>query len=216
MKRVLASSRIIVKDERTVATGGGSLLFYLPKELRPFVRPGDKVNFQAEMVDGEMRILVVKKIFNFALDDIKKLATVFGLETRYETNFDGTVVFDASSKHISLKYLESRLDNPPNLGRVIISTNVTLEAYGRLAGVKKDLTKRGYDFLVEPEGDLDAINLIEHPENYKLKNQEEAISRLQKVGRKASFVVSIRFDNMHHQIGQIKEAMLQLKEFKRF
>ncbi len=174
------------------------------------------MNFQAEMVDGEMRILVVKKIFNFALEDIKKLATAFGLETRYETNLDGTVVFDASSNRVSLKYLESRLDSPPNLGRAIISTNVTLKAYGRLAGVKEDLTKRGYDFLVEPEGDLDAINLIEHPENYKLKNQEEAISRLQKTGRKASFVVSIRFDSMHHQIGQIKEAMLQLKEFKRF
>jgi hypothetical protein len=209
-------SHIIVKEEKTLAAGGGSVVFYLPKELRSFLNPGDKVNFQAEMMDGTMRILVEKKIFNFSLQDIKNLAKEFFLQTRYEGNLDGTIVFDAASEYLSLKYLESGLDKPPNLGRVILSTNlsnVDPETYGQLFKVGETLSrKEGFDLLIQPEGDLDSVNLIEHPENYKLKSQEEAITRLHKAGRKVVFSVSLRGDNMHYQLDQIKVAMFQLKE----
>ena len=208
-------SHVIVKEEKTLAAGGGSVVFYLPKELRSFLNPGDKVNFQAEMMNGTMRILVEKKIFNFSLQDIKNLAKEFFLQTKYEGNLDGTVVFDAASEYLSLKYLESGLDKPPNLGRVIVSSNLSItnpETYGRLVEIKEGLSKQGFDLLIQPEGDLDSVNLIEHPEYYKLKNQEEAIARLQKAGRKVVFSVSLRADNMHYELDQVKSAMLQLKE----
>ncbi len=211
-------SHVIVKEEKTLAAGGGSVVFYLPKELRSFLNPGDKVNFQAELMDGTMRILVEKKIFNFSLQDIKNLAKEFFLQTKYEGNLDGTTVFDASSEYLSLKYLESGLDKPPNLGRVILSTNlsnVSPETYSQLIKFGETLSKKeGYALLIQPEGDLDSVNLIEHPEYYKLKSREEAIARLQKAGRKVVFSVSIRADNMHYQLDQIKGAMLQLKELQ--
>lgn len=208
-------SHVIVKEEKTLAAGGGSVVFYLPKELRSFLNPGDKVNFQAELMNGTMRILVEKKIFNFSLQDIKNLAKDFFLQTRYEGNLDGTKVFDASSEYLSLKYLESGLDKPPNLGRVIVSTNLSItnpEAYSRLVKTGEGLSKEGFDLLIQPEGDLDSVNLIEHPEYYKLKSQEEAIARLSKAGRKVVFSVSLRADNMHYQLDQIKSVMHQLKE----
>jgi hypothetical protein len=210
-------SHVIVKEEKTLAAGGGSVVFYLPKELRSFLNPGDKVNFQAEMMNGTMRILVEKKIFNFSLQDIKNLAKEFFLQTRYEGKLDGTIVFDASSEYLSLKYLESGLDKPPNLGRVILSTklsNVNPEMYGRLVKIGEGFSKQGFDLLIQPEGDLDSVNLIEHPEYYKLKSQEEAIARLHKAGRRAVFSVSVRADNMHYQLDQIKSAMLQLKKIQ--
>ena len=210
-------SHVIVKEEKTLAAGGGSVLFYLPKELRSFLNPGDKVNFQAEMMNGTMRILVEKKIFNFSLQDIKNLAKEFFLQTKYDGNLDGSIVFDAASEYLSLNYLESGLDKPPNLGRVILSSNLSIanpESYRRLAKIREDLSKQGFDLLIQPEGDLDSINLIEHPEYYKLKSQEEAIARLQKAGRRVVFSVSIRADNMHFQLDQVKSAMLQLKEIK--
>ena len=40
-------------------------------------------------MNGAMRILVEKKIFNFSLQDIKNLAKEFLLKTRYEENLDG-------------------------------------------------------------------------------------------------------------------------------
>ena len=153
------SSHVIVKEEKTLAAGGGSVVFYLPKELRSFLNPGDKVNFQAEMMNGTMRILVEKKIFNFSLQDIKNLAKEFFLQTKYEGNLDGTVVFDAASEYLSLKYLESGLDKPPNLGRVIVSSNLSItnpETYGRLVEIKEGLSKQGFDLLIQPEGDLDS------------------------------------------------------------
>lgn len=211
------SSHVIVKEEKTLAAGGGSVVFYLPKELRSFLNPGDKVNFQAELMNGIMRIIVEKKIFNFSLQDIKKLAKEFFLQTRYEGNLDGTIVFDAASEYLALKYLESGLDKPPNLGRVILSTNlsnVNPETYGQLIKVGETLSKEGYDLLIQPEGGLDSVNLIEHPEYYKLKSQEEAIARLKKAGRKVVFSVSLRADNMHYQLDQIKGAMFQLKEMQ--
>lgn len=210
-------SHVIVKEEKTLAAGGGSVVFYLPKELRSFLNPGDKVNFQAEMMNGTMRILVEKKIFNFSLQDIKNLAKEIFLQTRYEGNLDGTIVFDAAREYLSLKYLESGLDKPPNLGRVILSSNLSItnpEAYSRLVKAGEGLSKQDYDLLIQPEGDLDSINLIEHPEYYKLKSQEEAIARLQKAGRKVTFSISIRADNMHYQLDQIKSAMFQLKEIQ--
>lgn len=208
-------SHLIVKEEKTLAAGGGSVVFYLPKELRSFLNPGDKVSLQAEMMNGTMRILVEKKIFNFSLQDVKNLAKEFSLHTRYEGNLDGTIVFDAASEYLSLKYLESELDKPPNIGRVILSTNLSIanpETYRLLVEIGEGLSKQGYDLLIEPEGDLDSVNLIEHPEYYKLKSQEEAITRLQKAGRKVFFSVSLRADNMHYQLDQIKSAMLQLME----
>ncbi|MGI0079516.1 MAG: hypothetical protein ACRECH_07820 [Nitrososphaerales archaeon] len=210
-------SHVIVKEEKTLAAGGGSVVFYLPKELRSFLSPGDKVSLQAEMMDGIMRILVEKKIFNFSLQDIKNLAKEFFLQTRYEGNLEGTIVFDAASEYLSLKYLESGLDKPPNLGRVILSTNLSItnpEAYSRLVNAGEGLSKQGFDLLIQPEGDLDSVNLIEHPEYYKLKNQEEAIARLQKAGRKVVFSVSSRADNMHYQLDQLKGAMSQLKKIR--
>ncbi len=212
------SSYVIVKEEKTLATGGGSVVFYLPKELRSFLNPGDKVNFQAELMNGIVRILVEKRIFNFSLQDIKNLAKEFLLQTKYEGNLDGTIVFDAASEYLSLKYLESGLDKPPNLGRVILSTNlsnVSPQTYGQLSKVGETLSrKEGFDLLIQPEGDLDSVNLIEHPEYYKLKSPEEAIARLQKAGRKVIFSVSLRADNMHHQLDQIKGAMSQLKKMQ--
>lgn len=212
-------SHLIMKEEKTLAAGGGSVVFYLPKELRSFLSPGDKVNFQAELTNGTMRILVEKKIFNFTLQDIRNLAKEFSLQTKYEGNLDGTVVFDAAGEYLSLKYLESRLDKPPNLGRVILSSilsNVTPETYGQLTRIGETLSKKedeeGYHLLIQPEGDLDSINLIEHPEYYKLKSREEAIARLLKARRKVAFSVSLRADNMHHGLDQIKGAMLQLKK----
>lgn len=212
-------SYVIMKEEKTLAAGGGSVVFYLPKELRSFLNPGDKVNFQAEMMNGTMRILVEKKIFNFTLQDIKSLAKEFFLQTRYEGNLDGTVVFDAASEYLSLKYLESGLDKPPNLGRVIVSTNLSNvgpETYSQLSKVGETLSRKegGFDLLIQPEGDLDSVNLIEHPDYYKLKSREEAIARIQKAGRKVVFSVSLRADNMHYQLDQIKSASSQLKKIR--
>lgn len=167
-----------------VAKSGGTVVLYLLKE---YFSPGDTVEFELDVKDGQVRIIAAKRLYNFDLNDIRKLTNQYDLTVEYDKELVDVLVFNAMRDGLSLSYTQSRSEAVAP-GYVALSRsfqNLDLESYKRVNGFAGELKKR-FDVIVETEGDLDTINIMKEPERYKLR-QDEAVEAIRKSGRRGPF-----------------------------
>src|SRR5665647_3730750 len=175
------------EQERIISRGGNTSLLYLPKE---YFTPGDKVNSQLEIdSDGNLKMVLTKKLFNFTCDNINTLiGTKFNVE--YDKTIAGTRIFSATQDNLRLNCTKSTRDLEP--------TNVTVSKqfnkinspneYLKLKDFVKRLTEKDFEAYIEPEGDLESLNIYKNPQRYKLKDESEAIEALHATGMKIGSV----------------------------
>jgi hypothetical protein len=207
--RVKLTLTVKEEQERTISKGGNTSLLYLPKE---YFTPGEKVNSQLEIdSDGNLKMVLTKKLFNFTCDNINTL-----IGTKFNVEFDkiiaGTRIFSATQDSLTLNCTKSTRDLEP--------TNVTVskqfnkihspDDYLKLKDLVKKLAKKDFEAYIEPEGDLDSINIYKNPQRYKLKDESEAIEALNATGKKIGFSLIIRFNSKRNTADQIKDALKEL------
>ena len=78
----------------------------------------------------------------------------------------------------------------------------------------KSLAKKSFDAYIEPEGDLEAVNIYKNPQRYKLKDEYEAVEALIATGKKIEFSVVARFNSKKDNENQIRRALNDLRCLK--
>jgi hypothetical protein len=198
------------EQERTISKGGNTSLLYLPKE---YFTPGDKVNSQLEIdSDGNLKMVLTKKLFNFTCDNINTLiGTKFNVE--YDKTIAGTRIFSATQDSLSLNCTKSTRDLEPT--NVTVSKQFNMihspNEYLKLKDFVKRLTEKDFEAYIEPEGDLESLNIYKNPQRYKLKDESEAIEALHATGKKIGFSLIIRFNSKKNTTDQIKNALKELE-----
>lgn len=198
------------EEERTVSKGGNASILYLPKE---YFTPGEKINSQLEIdPDGNLKMVLTKRLFHFTCDSIKKL---FGnnATVEYDKTIADTRIFSATQGNITLNCTKSMRDLEPTYVTVTkrYEQVKSPQEYGKLAESMSGLSKSNFDVYLEPEGDLESINIYKNPQKYKLKDQSEAIDALNATDRKIGFSLVIRFNSKNNTEEQIRSAIKQLK-----
>jgi len=197
------------EEERTISKGGNSSLIYLPKE---YFTPGEKVSSQLEIdPDGNLKMILTKRLFNFTCDTIKAL--VGNVNVEYDRIIAGTRIFSATQGNITLNCTKSTRDLEPTYVTVSKRLNQisSSKEYAEITDFAKRLTKKNFDAYIEPEGNLDSLNIYKNPQRYKLKDEFEAIDALQETGKKIEFSVVIRFNSKKNSEEQIKAALQELE-----
>jgi len=195
--------------ERIVSKGGNSSVIYLPKE---YFTPGEKVNSRLEIdSDGNLKMVLTKKLFNFTCDTIKALIdNDFNVE--YDKTVAGTKVFTANQGALSLNCTKSPQELEPTY--VSVSRRFdqirSVKDYTNLLNTLKKLLDTNFDAYIEPEGDMEAVQIFKDPQRYKLKDEFEAIEALNGTGRKIGFSIVVRFNSKKNSLDQIKNAFKDL------
>ena len=198
------------EQERTVSRGGNSSLLYLPKE---YFAPGDKLGSRLEIdPDGNLRMVLTKRLYRFSCDDVKALiGEDFSVE--YDKTVAGTRILNATWDKVSLSCTKSTRDLEPT--RVTVSKLFddvrSSQEYSELNGLVEGLKKHGFDAYMEPEGDLETLNVYRDPNRYKLRDVHEAVEALRGTGKTIGFSVIVRFDGKSNRIEQIKAVLMELK-----
>ncbi len=195
--------------ERRISKSGGTAVLYLPKEAKQYVSPGDKVRVMVTVTGSEVRIIASKQLYNFSLEDVRGL-TRKGFEIEYDKNLGGVLVYSATNGSISLSYTQSLRDKMAP-GYVTVSRkfqNLDPDKHSQVTSLATKL-RRKFDVLIRPEGDLDTVNLLKEPERYHLDGQK-AFELLQKAGKEVGLSISLRFDNRHDKIEQVRAGLEEL------
>lgn len=197
------------EEERTISKGGNASLLYLPKE---YFTPGEKVTSQLEIdPDGNLKMVLTKRLFNFTCDTIKALFANATVE--YDKTIADTRIFSATHGNVTLNCTKSTRDLEPTY--VTISKRYEEIAfskeYRKLIDFLKGLTIKNFDAYLEPEGDLDSLNIYKNPQRYQLKDVFEAIDALNATGRKIGFSLVIRFNSKKNSTEQIRSALRELE-----
>ncbi len=198
------------EEERKIGKSGGTAVLYLPKEARRYVAPGDLVKVTVVVTSDEVKITATKRVFNFGLDDIKRL-TKDEFQVEYDKNLGDVLVFSAIKDHLHLSYTQSlREELAPGYVTITRSfQNPTADEYKRINSYATKLQRR-FNVLVRPEGDLDTINLLKEPKHYHLTNQEQAISLLRKSGKEIGLSLVARFDSTRNRIDDVESALKEI------
>ena len=197
------------EQERTISRGGNSSVLYLPKE---YFTPGEKVSSQLEIdLDGNLKMVLTKKLFNFTCDSIKALVgSNFNVE--YDKTIADTQIFSATKGNLIINCTKSTRDLEPTY--VTVSRRIdqikSSKDYTELIAFVKSLTNKDFDAYIEPEGDIDSLNIYKEPQKYKLKDEFEAIEALNQTGKKIGFSIVIRFNSKKNSADQIKAALKEV------
>jgi hypothetical protein len=196
------------EHERSVSRGGNSPVVYLPKK---YFSPGEKINSRLEIeTDGTVRMVITKKLFNFNCDGVRDfVAKKFNVE--YDKTVAGTRVLNAVQGNLGLNCTQSTRELEPTYVTVSRRFNEikSAEDYAHLLEIVKKLSE-SFDAYIEPEGDLDSLNVYREPTRYGLEDKMEAIAALRENGKKLDFSVIVRFDNKKNEIEDITTALKKL------
>jgi len=196
------------EQEQVVSRGGNSSVLYLPRE---YFTPGEKVHSQLEIdSDGNLKMVLTKKLFNFTCDGIKHLiGNNFTVE--YDKMIAGSRIFSATQGDLSISCTKSTRDLEPTYLTVSKRFEIkSLKEYAKITDCVKSLAKKGFDAYIESEGDLEAVNIYKNPQSYKLKDENEAVEALIDTGKKIEFSVIARFNSKKDNEDQIRTALNDL------
>ena len=200
---------IIQKEERRISRGGNSPIFYLPPK---YFKPGEKINFELEIDQkGTLVAVLTKSFFNFTCDSVRELAQK-SLEVEYDKVVGGIRVLNAVSDNFTLSCTQSIQGLEPAYITVTRHFNkINPKGYEKLTIVTKELKSKNFDAYIEPEGDLDSLNIFKTPTRHGLKDEAEAIEVLRETGKKLDFSIIIRLNNRENRLEEVKSAIEKLK-----
>lgn len=198
------------EKETIISKGGNASILYLPKR---YFTPGEKVKSQLEVdSDGNVRMVLTKKLFNFSCDTIRDL-----VDNKFEIEFDkciaDTKILTAIADDLTINCFKSNQEIEP--ARVNISkcfSNIkSKEDYLQIKVFLRNLISKKFDAYLEPEGEIDSINVFKNPQKYDLKDEIQAIEALLGAGKELSFSVILRFNGKENTVDQIKAALMELQ-----
>lgn len=201
---------IIQKEERCISRGGNSPVFYLP---RKYFKPGEKINFELEIDQkGTLVAVLTKSFFSFTCDSVRELAKK-SLEVEYDKLVGGIRVLNAVSDNLTLSCTQSIQGLEPAYVTVSRHFNKidSKGDYEKLTVFTKELKSKNFDAYIEPEGDLDSLNVFKTPTRYGLKDEAEAIEVLRETGKKLDFSIIVRLNNRENRLDEVKSAVEKLK-----
>ncbi len=196
------------EQERIISKGGNSSVLYLPKE---YFTPGERVLSQLEIdSDGNLKMVLTKRLFNFTCDDVKDfVGNSFNVE--YDKTIAGNRVFSAIKDDLSVSCIKSMRDLEPTYLTVSKRFEIrSHKGYSEMMDCVERLMQKGFDAYVEPEGDLEAVNVYKNPRRYNLKDECEAVDALIGTGKKVAFSVVARFNSKKDNEDQIRTALKDL------
>ena len=210
------ATTIIHREEqkKKIAKSGGVAVLYIPNRVREYFAVGDIVDVEVSVVGNQIRLVAEKKFYNFNADEIRNVATEYGLTVDYNKELADVVVFNATRGALSVSYTQSSREVLAP-GYVAISAklqDLSPDSYRRANDLARELKKK-FDVVVRTEGDLDTINMLKEPARYKLK-QKEAIELIRKSDRTLGLSFVIRFDNRKNKIDEVRDALDRLKELE--
>jgi hypothetical protein len=203
------TSTLKKEQERVISRGGNSSILYLPRE---YFTPGEKINSQLEIdSDGNLKMVLTKRLFNFTCDNIKDLIGSHFL-VEYDNVIAGNRIFSAAQGDLSISCTKSIRDLEPTYLTVSKRFEIhSLKGYTKMADCVRSLTKKGFDAYIEPEGDLEAVNIYKNPQRYKLKDEKEAVEALIETRKKIEFSVVARFNSKKNNEEQISNVLNDLR-----
>ena len=156
-------------------------------------------------------MVLTKRLFNFSCNNVKALVKDnFNIE--YDKTVAGTKVFSAIQGDLSLNCTKAPQELEPTY--VSVSRRFdqvrSVKDYSILSNILKRLLGKNFDAYIEPEGDMEAIQIFKDPQRYKLKDECEAIEALNETGRKIGFSIIVRFNSKKNSTDQIKTALKEL------
>ena len=205
------SQTVLVEErERKVASSGGTVAVYIPKEIKQHFKAGESITIRVELKGKNLVIIVHKSLFSFDLEDIKNLAKEWGLAKKEDAVIGDVQIFEAGKNNISLSFTKNLLEklSPAYVSVSFKKTNVDHNGYSNILAKAKKL-KKEFDVITMPEGDLDTVNLLNDPKRYKL-TEKKAIEALQKAGKKVGISITMRFNSKKNTLDQIKSALGKL------
>ncbi|MHB8602043.1 MAG: hypothetical protein ACYC6W_08575 [Nitrosotalea sp.] len=205
---------VLEADKKTIARSGGSSALYLSSLAKEYIENGDTVDYKLMIEGNEVKILVSKTLYNFGLDEIRKVAQEFDFRTDYDKALgEDTQVFSAFKDNLSLSYTKNLRDHrfPANVTLSSMLNEIDYDTYKHISTDMMTRLQTRYNVITRIEGDLDVINVLKEPERYKL-DASNAFQTLRKAGKQIGISIIIRFDNRKNKIDEIKSAITELKQ----
>jgi len=208
----MSQTVLVEEKERKVGGTGGSVVIYIPKEIKKHFKAGEPITVSAKREGKNLVIVVYKSLFNFDLEDVRSLAKEYKLTEKENRVIGDVQIFQVEKNNILLSYTENILEelSPAYVTASFKWSNLDYDGYSTVSTYAKQLQKK-FDVIVRPEGDLDTINLIKDPEYYKL-NRKKAIKLLRKSGKKVGASITIRFNSKKNTLDEIKTVLNTLKK----
>jgi len=207
-----AKTIVVEERERKVASSGGTVAVYIPKEIKEYFKPGESITIRAELKGKNLVIVIHKSIFNFEIEDIRNLAKGYKLIETEKKIIGDVQIFQAEKNNISLSYTENLLEEF-SPGYVTVSfkwSDLDHDEYNDVFAHAKKFQKE-FDVIVRPEGDLDTINILKDPKYYKL-DRKKAINLLRKAGKKVGASVTVRFNGKKNTLKEIETLLNMFKK----
>ena len=210
MSEMSKTASVIQREERCISRGGNSPVFYLPSK---YFKPGEKIKFELEVDQkGTLIATLTKNFFNFTCDSLREFAKK-SLDIEYDKVVGDIRVLNAISDNVTLSCTQSTQGIEP--AYVTISKHFdkihSKEDYEKLRQVTRELKSKKVDTYIEPQGELDSINVFKNPARHGLKDEEEVIEALRETGKKLDFSIIARLNNRKNSLDEVKST---LKEFK--
>ena len=152
-------------------------------------------------------MVLTKKLFNFTCDSIKDVVGN-NFKVEYDQTIAGNRIFSATQGDLVVSCTKSTRDLEPTY--LTIAKRFEIQSpkdYEQLTECAKRITKKGFETYIEPEGNLETINVYKNPQKYNLKDEHEAIDALIGTGKKTEFSVVVRFNSKKNNEEQIKRAL---------
>jgi hypothetical protein len=200
----------VESDKKKIAKSGGGSVLYLSNLAKQYLNEGDLVDYQVILDGNLVRIIATKRLYAFALEDIKKLVKPHEFKIEYDKTLGDIQMFTTIRDHISLSYTKN-IDgkiHPANIALSMTLQKIDYDAYLKLMKKSIDL-KAKYNLITRFEGDLDAITLLKEPDLYKV-DTKEIFELFKKDNKKIGLSIVIRFDDMKNNLEDVSNALNDL------
>ena len=116
--------------------------------------------------DGNLKMVLTKRLFNFSFNNVKALVKAnFNIE--YDKIVAGTKVFSATQGDLSLNCTKAPQELEPtyvSLSRRFDQIR-SVKDYSIPSNILKRLLSENFDAYIEPEGDMEAIQIFKDPQD---------------------------------------------------
>ena len=196
---------LIYQQKEKILRSGRSAHLPLRSALREHCWIGDEVEVKTYRKGINLVIEIIRKVLNFDLDEIEKICKEYKLRIVDQRTIADIKILQATHKNIVLSCTENLLND----GRINLTITNTIPNVDYNEYIKQKTIADGKNIIVQPEGNVDTINILDDPSQYKV-TLKQAFSALKKDRKKIGMSILYRFNNKDHKIEEIKNI---LREF---
>ena len=204
--------KLLAKKRRKIVRSGRSSHLPLGKELKNIVDIGDEFDTSYYLENGKLVIHAVKTLGHFSLDDIRNIANKNNFKVIDDKTIGDVRVFQATSDSITINGTH---DLNTQIVNITIFCTKPVSNYIQYEKLKKHVLVINPDAIIQPQGDLDVVNVLEDPSQYNL-DFKKAFLLLQKAKKKIGLTVIFKFDSKTTSLPLIEQALEKFPKFVKF